>query len=88
VEAWGFIWIMVILKIPLVALLWLVWYSVTATPDPAEEEREDDGGIGRPNQPDPRGPARPRRRGPHGEPPLPSPPRTRTPARARERVSD
>src|SRR3712207_8766076 len=38
VEAWGFIWIMLVLKIPLVALLWLVWYAVRAKPDPVRSE--------------------------------------------------
>jgi hypothetical protein len=85
VEAWGFIWIMVILKIPLVALLWLVWYAVMAKPDPVTDETGD-GGVGRPKPREPKGPGRPRRRGPHGDTAVPSPPRTRTTARARERA--
>ena len=83
-EAWGFIWIMFVLKIPLVALLWLVWYAVKATPEPVAEDDED-GGIGKPWPHDPRGPGRPRTRGPHGDPVVPAPPRSRTPAQARER---
>ena len=85
VETWGFIWIMLILKIPLVLLLWLVWYAVNATPEPAAEDDED-GGIGKPQLPDPRGPGRPRRRGPHGDPTVPAPPRTRTAAKSRDRL--
>jgi hypothetical protein len=82
VEAWGFIWIMLILKIPLVALLWIVWWAVRSTPEP-ELPGDDDGGLGvrHPHDPQPLPPA-PRRRGPHGDPVLPAPPRTRTPARA------
>ena len=83
-EAWGFIWIMLVLKIPLVALLWLVWYAVRAAPEPIGEDDED-GGIGKPHPRDPRGPGRPRRRGPHGDPVVPAPPRRRTTAQARQR---
>ena len=87
-EAWGFIWLMVLLKIPIAALLWLVWWSVQATPEP-EGADDEDGGIGfvggHPSTPLP--PA-PRRRGPHGEPAPPAPLRTRrTGAPARDRTS-
>ena len=82
-EAWGFIWIMVILKIPLVALLWLVWYAVHAEPDPVVDENGD-GGVGKPDPHDPRTDPNPRRRGPHGDPVVPAPPRTRVTARARD----
>jgi hypothetical protein len=83
VDEWGFIWIMFILKIPLVALLWLVWWAVRATEDAVPEQDGDDGGSKLPRHPrtDPR---RPRTRGPHGEPPVPAPPRVRTAALARE----
>jgi hypothetical protein len=79
VEAWGFIWIMVILKIPLAVLLWIVWWSIRAKPDPAagDDDGADDGGLGA--KPVPPRPSGPRRRGPHGDP-VPSPPsRTRRP---------
>jgi hypothetical protein len=85
VEAWGFIWIMLVLKIPLVALLYLVWYAIKAEPEPVGEQ-DDDGGIGQPDPQDPHGPGRPRRRGPHGDPVVPPPPRTRTTVRARDRA--
>ncbi len=82
-EFWGFLWVMLALKIPLALLLYIVWYAVHATPEPAAED-EGDGGIGpRPHGPN-RRPPTPRRRGPHGEPVAP-PPRTRTPATARDR---
>jgi hypothetical protein len=88
-ETWGFIWIMLILKIPLVALLWLVWWSIRATPDPESAADDDggDGGLRRPHTSNPRHPRGPRRRGPHGDPLVPAPPRTRVSVRSRERTS-
>ena len=81
-ELYGFLWVMLALKIPLALLLYIVWYAVKATPEPHTAD-DGDGGIGdRPDHPRPR-PTVPRRRGPHGEP-VPSPPRTRTPAVARD----
>ena len=82
-EAWGFIWVMFALKIPLAMLLYIVWWAVKSTPEPLSES-DDDGGIK--HTPD-AGPKRgPRKRGPHGDPVVPAPPRTRTPATARDRV--
>ena len=80
-EVWGFLWVMVALKIPLAMLLYLVWWAVHAQPEPAAGE-DRDGGIG--HRPD--GPRRhgPRRRGPHGDPVIPAPPRTRTTATSRD----
>ena len=82
-EAWGFIWVMVVLKIPLALLLWTVWWAIRATPEPEASGGDDDGGLGvrHPHDPRPLPPA-PRRRGPHGDPTLPSPARTRAPAPA------
>ena len=78
---WGFIWIMLVLKIPLIALLWLVWWAVKQTDQPAETG--GDGGSHRPLHPRP-DPGHPRRRGPHGDPIAPPPARVRTTtARAR-----
>jgi hypothetical protein len=80
VELWGFIWLMLLLKIPVAALLWLVWWAVHAAPEPEiATDGDDDGGIGdrHPHRPRPIPPT-PRRRGPHGEPQPPAPPRTRT----------
>ena len=42
-DAWTFIWLMVILKIPIVALFLIVRWAVRQTPEAAPEE---DGGIG------------------------------------------
>lgn len=75
---WTFIWLMVVLKLPVLALLGIVWWAVHATPEP-EAGDDDDGGTKLPNEPHPgRGPGRgPRPRGPHGETQPPSPPRSR-----------
>jgi hypothetical protein len=81
---WGFVWLMLILKIPIALLLWLVWWAVKQAPD---EERQPQGGGGSPvRQPrQPRQPRHPRRplprhprRGPHGEPAPPAPARMRS----------
>jgi hypothetical protein len=83
-EVWGFLWIMLALKIPLAMLLYIVWYAIKAVPEPAPGD-DRDGGIGDPRHPRSPGPPTPRRRGPHGDPVIPPPPRTRTPATSRER---
>ena len=80
---WGFLWLMLALKIPLAALIYLVWWAIKQTP---EQPESSDGGGGsklrrtHPRKPFPRRP----RRGPHGDPPPPSPARMRT-VRARAR---
>jgi hypothetical protein len=78
VDAWTFIWLMVFLKIPIVALFLLVRWAVGQTPEITPE----DGGIGpRPRPLHPHHPRRrlprPPRRGPHGERSPASPPRVR-----------
>jgi hypothetical protein len=80
VTTWTFIWLMVLLKIPIVGLFLIVRWAVGQTPESAAEE---DGGIGRPMRPrDPRHPRarlpRAPRRGPHGEPVPASPARVRS----------
>jgi hypothetical protein len=90
VDAWTFIWLMVFLKIPIVALFLIVRWAVRQTPESASGE---DGGIGprpgpgplRPHHPHARLPRRPRR-GPHGDAPLIPPTRVRT-AVARGRLT-
>jgi hypothetical protein len=87
VDTWTFIWLVVILKIPIVALFLIVRWAVRQEP---QTSNEDDGGIGprsaprHPHHPRPR-PPRPRR-GPHGDPAIPPPPRVRTVA-ARRRLA-
>jgi hypothetical protein len=74
---------MLALKVPIAALIYLVWWAVKQTPEETPSN-DDDGGARRhprhPRKPFPRHP----RRGPHGDPaPLP-PARVRTlKARAR-----
>jgi hypothetical protein len=96
VDAWTFIWLMVILKIPIVGLFLIVRWAVRQGPEPAADE---DGGIGfgsrplhpsHPHHPRPRGggqgPILPRR-GPHrGASVSPAPARIRT-AAARARLA-
>jgi hypothetical protein len=79
VDVWTFIWLMVFLKIPIVALFLIVRWAVRQTPETGEGQ---DGGIGPPRRP--RNPHHPRpllprtpRRGPHGVPSPPSPARVR-----------
>jgi hypothetical protein len=87
VETWGFIWLMFVLKIPIGMLLYIVWWAVRQTPEPVDAE-QGDGGTGDRlggRDPMPRPPA-PRRRGPHGAPTPPAPPRTRTAVRSRDRA--
>ena len=85
-EVWGFIWIMLALKIPLAMLLYIVWWAVNAEPEPTPGD-DGDGGIGHRGDPRRPSPPAPRRRAPHGDPVLPSPPRTRTPATSRTPVA-
>ena len=81
---WGFLWIMLALKIPLVALICIVWWAIKQEPEQPSSS-DDDGGLKRrprvhPRRPFPRRP----RRGPHGDPPPMPPARVRTvKARAR-----
>ena len=71
--AWYFyVWMMVILKIPIVALLYLVWWA-SKEPDPVDPEPAV---VPREREPfHPRHPRHrpPPRRGPHADP-LPAPP--------------
>ena len=76
---WAFIYLMFVLKIPIAALLYIVWWAIRSEPEPADADADDNGGTKtrtrprHPRRPLPRHP----RRGPHGDPlPLP-PPRTR-----------
>jgi len=81
---WGFLWIMLALKLPLAALIYLVWWAIKQEPDESTSS-DDDGGIKRqrphPPKPFPRHP----RRGPHGDPAPMPPTRVRT-VRAKART--
>jgi len=91
VDTWTFIWLMFMLKIPIVALFLLVRWAIRQTP---EESTQEDGGIGFQPDPRPRHPHRPNshlprspRRGPHRDArALTPPPRVRT-VLARGRIS-
>jgi hypothetical protein len=76
---WGFIWLMFVLKIPIVMLLCIVWWAVRQETDPGEGQGGDGGSRVHPHRRPPRRP-KPGRRGPHGDPAVPSPPRMRTKA--------
>jgi hypothetical protein len=82
---WTFVYLMLFLKLPILALLGIVWWAIRQAPDPYEQPSGDDGGINRlphPRRPFPRRPSP--RRGPHGTPAPAAPPRVRsTIARAR-----
>ena len=75
-----FVWMFVVLKIPIVAALLLIWYAIQE-PEPLVDD--DDGGSRLPLEPGPR-PPRPRR-GPHDARPAPAPDRVRLSGRRRGR---
>jgi hypothetical protein len=85
----SFIFMMFALKIPIVALILLVWWAIKQEPEPADSSG-DDGGTkvrhpGHPRRPLPRPP----RRGPHADPTPSAPPRVRSVvARARQTHGD
>ena len=83
---WTFLYLMVFLKLPILALLGIVWWAVRQEPRPDEQPSGDDGGIKHPphpRRPFPRHPSP--RRGPHHAPAPSAPPRVRT-AMARART--
>lgn len=74
----GFLFLMLALKIPLGALLWLVWWAIRQTPeDEQQPQGRGDGGSRVDDPPRHSRPPRPRR-GPHGDPEPAAPPRVRT----------
>ncbi|MGI8629005.1 MAG: hypothetical protein ACR2LV_02415 [Solirubrobacteraceae bacterium] len=76
---------MLALKIPLIGLIYIVWWAIKQEPEQAPS-RDDDGGVKRKGRPHPRKPLpRPPRRGPHGAPAPAPPSRVRT-VRARART--
>ena len=85
---WTFLWLMLLLKIPIGGLLWLVWWAIHKTDEEPVGARDEDGGSKVRHQHDhhPRPPRQPRpRRGPHTGAPPPSPARVRSVvARARK----
>jgi hypothetical protein len=81
---WGFVWLMLALKIPLAGLIYIVWWAIKQEPEDASGS-DDDGGVHRNQRPHPPKPfPRLPRRGPHGDPAPMPPSRVRT-TRARAR---
>jgi len=69
-------WLAVVLKLPIAALLYIVWWAAKDPPE-AWVEDDSDGGSRRDGpHPRPRSP-RPPRRGPHADPQPAAPSRTR-----------
>lgn len=62
---WTFFWMMVVLKLPIAALLYIVWWAIKQH-EPEPDGASGDGGI-KPRHRPPL-PRRPRSRGPHGAP--------------------
>jgi hypothetical protein len=72
---WGFIWLMFVLKIPILMLLGIVWWAIKQEHDPSADVPPESVPA-RPHPP--RTPRHRRPRGPHGDAsPLPAPPRVR-----------
>src|SRR3954468_15995144 len=72
---WTFVYLMLILKIPIVALLTIVWWAIRSTPEESEPVRDEGGGGTKvpPRQPRHPRPVRPRQ--PRRRPPVPGRPR-------------
>jgi hypothetical protein len=69
---WPIFFLAIVLKIPVFAALWLVWWAARAVPEPDQELDDGDGGFRRWRR-EPRTPPGPRR-GPHAPDALPLPP--------------
>jgi len=41
---WGFVWLMFALKIPILALGWIVWWAIRQEPEPVKGGSGEDGG--------------------------------------------
>jgi hypothetical protein len=48
---WGFVWLMVVLKIPIAMLLYIVWWAVKQTDEEPTSGSSDDGGSKVPAHP-------------------------------------
>ena len=85
---WTFLWLMLLLKIPIGGLLWIVWWAIHKTDEEPAAPRTRTAAEGDARRAActraRRGPSRPRR-GPHAGAPPPAPRRTRSVvARARK----
>jgi hypothetical protein len=83
---WAMFWLILVLKIPIAALLYIVWWAIREPP--VAEPDAGEGGGGTRRDPHPRiRPPQPPRRGPHAEPTPPAPGRVRV-AKRGPRVPD
>jgi hypothetical protein len=70
---WAFFYMFVILKIPICALLYIVWKAIRDVPEPADGGEEREIRRRHPRHPRPTPPRRPRRGGSHAAT-VPAPP--------------
>jgi hypothetical protein len=82
---WTFFYMFVILKIPILAAFWLIWWAIREPATPEQDPADGDGGSRRHRHPRGR-PPRPPRRGPHAAPPPAAPSRVRAAARRLDRA--
>ena len=82
---WALFYMMVILKIPIIALLTLVWWAVKQEPEPVDGDSRErlHRGPDHPRRPRKPGPSR---RGPHAEAPPVTPKRIRAHGKRIERT--
>jgi hypothetical protein len=73
---WAVFWLALIMKIPICALLYLVWYAIRNPPVPEVDQDGDGGSRFDPHHPRLNPPPSPRR-GPHADPPPVAPERVR-----------
>ena len=69
-------WLILVMKIPIAALLYIVWWAIREPPVPEADAGEGGGGTRRDPHPRIR-PPRPPRRGPHADPAPAGPDRVR-----------
>lgn len=84
-NTWTFVWMFVVLKIPIMAALWLIWYAIQEPEPVVDEDHDSDGSDGAGHR-RPRRPGPPRRGGPHASPPPGTPSRIRAVAKGKRTV--
>ena len=83
---WAMFWLILVMKIPIAALLYIVWWAIREPP--VAEPDSGDGGGGTRRDPHPRlRPPQPPRRGPHTAAAPRAPARSRTAAGRRPRMT-
>ena len=66
-NVWELVWLMVIMKIPILYLCWVVYWAIKSKPQP-EEHAAVDASVAGPDSPGWSHGRAPRRPGPHGRP--------------------